>query len=556
MQTPPSDTDDQPPVRRRVAPLLLAACAATLTSSVTDAQDTGTSACERLARLAVPATTITEARLVPGGTFVGPPAPFSGRDISALYKSLPPFCRVSITARPTADSDIKTEVWLPISDWNGRLLGLGNGGFAGLIDYLNLATAMSKGYAATATDAGHTGTPVDAAWAAGHPEKVVDFGHRGIHEMTRVAKTVAAAFYGEGPRRSYFHGCSDGGREALMEAQRYPDDYDGILAGAPASHWTALLTTAVWHTRALTLDPASFIPPAKIPAIASAVNATCDALDGVKDGVLTDPRRCRFDPATIQCKAGEDADTCLTAPQAVALRHIYEGPRDDRGRRIFPGYLPGAEEGGGGWVTWITGQQPKTSLMAMFGNAYFSHMVHGNPQWDYREFALEADLRAAIEKTAQALDATDPNLAPFRARGGKLILYHGWQDPAIPAESTTDYYDGVVARLSQRATESFVRLYMAPGVQHCAEGPGPDAFGQAGDWSSDEAARSLRVALEHWVENGTPPSTIVATKYVGEEPARRKTMTRPLCPHPQEAKYKGAGDPNEAASFSCVMPSR
>jgi hypothetical protein len=520
------------------------------------AQDNGASTCERLARVTMPATTITEARLVAAGTFVGPPAPFSGRDISALYKSLPPFCRVSASTKSTSDSDIKIEVWLPVSGWNNKLLGLGNGGFAGLIDYLNLAMAMSEGYAATATDAGHTGSPVDAAWAAGHPEKVVDFGHRGIHEMTRVAKTVAAEFYGRAPRRSYFHGCSDGGREALMEAQRYPDDYDGILAGAPASHWTALLTTAVWHTRALTLDPASFIPPAKIPAIASAVNAACDTLDGVKDGILTDPRRCRFDPATIQCKTGEDADTCLTAPQAVALRQVYEGPRDAAGRRIFPGYLPGAEEGGDGWVTWITGKQPNTSLMAMFGNAYFSHMVHGNPQWDYREFVLEADLRAAIEKTAQTLDATDPNLAAFRARAGKLILYHGWQDPAIPAESTTDYYESVVARLGQRETESFVRLYMAPGVQHCADGPGPDAFGQAGDWSSDDAARSLRVALEQWVERDTAPVTIIASKYTGEELAQRATMTRPLCPYPQEATFKGTGDPDDAASFSCVAPVR
>jgi hypothetical protein len=552
MRTHSPRMDAYLPVHRRVA-LVALVCAAALTSSAAVAQDTGASACDRLARLAVAATTITEARLVEAGTFVGPPAPFSGRDISALYKSLPPFCRVSATARPTIDSDIKIEVWLPVAGWNRKLLGLGNGGFAGLIDYLNLATAMSKGYAATATDAGHTGSPVDAAWAAGHPEKVVDFGHRAIHEMTRVAKAVVQAFYSEQARHSYFHGCSDGGREALMEAQRYPDDYDGILAGAPANYLDgALLTTAVWHTRALTLDTASFIPPAKIPAIAAAVNAACDTLDGVKDGILTDPRRCRFDPATIQCTGGTDGDTCLTSPQVEALRHVYQGPRDAQGRRIFPGYLPGAEEGGGGWVTWITGRHPKTSLLALFGFAYFSYMVHGTPTWDYRQFAWDTDMHAAVEKTARALDATHPDLGPFRARGGKLILYHGWQDPAIPAENTIDYYDSVVARMGRRETESFVRLYMAPGVQHCADGPGPDAFGQAGDWSSDDAARSLSVALEQWVERRTAPGTIVATKYTGEERARRATMKRPLCPYPQEPKYKGTGDPNDAASFSCV----
>jgi feruloyl esterase len=280
MDTLSSKTDAHAPVRRLQTVLFLLCCA-TVTSSAAQAQNADASACERLASLAVPETSIAEARLVAAGTFAGPPAPFSGRDISALYKSLPPFCRVSAVARPTSDSDIEIEVWLPVSGWNGKLLGLGNGGFAGLIDYLNLANALRSGYAATATDAGHTGTPVDAAWAAGHPEKVVDFGHRGIHEMTRVAKAVVQEHYGEKARRSYFHGCSDGGREALMEAQRYPEDYDGILAGAPAHHWTALLTTAVWHTRALTLDPASFIPPAKIPAVASAVNAACDTLDGV-----------------------------------------------------------------------------------------------------------------------------------------------------------------------------------------------------------------------------------------------------------------------------------
>jgi hypothetical protein len=269
---------------------------------------------------------------------------------------------------------------MPMSGWNERLQGLGNGGFAGLIDYLNLTMAVSKGYAATTTDAGHAGTSIDATWALGHPEKVVDFGHRGIHEMTRVAKEAVRAFYGQIPDRSYFAGCSDGGREALMEAQRYPADYDGILAGAPANAWTKLLASAVWHTRALTTDAASFIPPAKIPAIAAAVNAACDAEDGVTDGILMDPRRCRFDPSGLQCKAGEESNACLSTAQMIALRKIYEGPRDASGRQVFPGHLPGAEEGGGGWVTWITGAEPKKSLMALFGVGYFSQMEYTRPR--------------------------------------------------------------------------------------------------------------------------------------------------------------------------------
>ena len=537
--------------RLRSTSVAALAFAIALAYEPTRAQETGgADACDGLAHLMLPATKIV-ARVVAAGTFAGPPAPFTGRDMSAFYKSLPPFCRVSASAMPTSDSDIKIEVWMPVSGWNGRLQGLGNGGFAGLIDFPNLGVAMSKGYAATATDAGHAGSPTDATWALGHPEKVVDFGHRGIHEMTRVAREAVRAFYGRQPRRSFFAGCSDGGREALMEAQRYPADYDGILAGAPANAWTKLLTTAVWHTRALTLDDASFIPPDKIPVIAAAVKAQCDAKDGVADDILADPRRCRFDPASIECKAGQTSNACLTAPQVVALRKIYDGPRDASGRQVFPGYVPGAEEGGGGWTTWITGTAPRKSLMAVFGIGYFSNMVYGRPDWDDRSFDLATDLRAAVEKTAQALDATDANLDPFRARGGKLVMYHGWEDPAIPAVSTINYYDDVVTRLGRQNVDSFMRLYMVPGVQHCAGGPGPDAFGQMDEWSSDDAAHSLRVALEQWVEKDSAPSTVIASKYAGQGPARTTTMTRPLCPHPQEAHYGGKGDTNDAASFAC-----
>src|SRR5215831_2918900 len=237
-------------------------------------------ACDHLSVAKIPNTTITLAEQVAAGEFKGPPAPFSGVDISALYKSLPAFCRVVAEAKPTSDSDIKMEVWLPAAGWNGRLQGIGNGGFAGLIDDMQLGMVVKAGYAAVATDAGHSGAPIDAAWALGHPEKIIDFGHRGIHEMTRIAKAVVQAYYSKAPQRSYFAGCSDGGREALMEAQRYPEDYDGILAGAPANNWIPLLTTAAYDTQALTSDAGSFIPPAKIPAIAAAVNAACDELDG------------------------------------------------------------------------------------------------------------------------------------------------------------------------------------------------------------------------------------------------------------------------------------
>jgi feruloyl esterase len=467
-----------------------------------------------------------------------------------LYKSLPAFCRVVAEAKPTADSDIKLEVWLPVSGWNGKLQGIGNGGFAGLIDYMQLSEAMSKGYAATATDAGHTGSPIDATWALGHPEKVVDFGHRGIHEMTRVAKEAVRGFYGKSPQRSYFAGCSDGGREALMEAQRYPADYDGILAGAPANYWTALLSTAAWDTQVLTLDAASFIPPAKIPAISAAVLAACDALDGVRDGILNDPRQCHFDPATIECKAGEDTDKCLTAPQAAALKKIYAGPHDPQGHEVFPGYLPGAEDGQGGWGLWITGPAPIKSLMAFFGIGYFSNMVYEKSDWDYKTFTLEAGMKSAEEKTASALNAIDADLKPFKARGGKLILYHGWEDPAIPAINTVNYYQSVLAKMGQRDADSFVRLYMVPGMQHCDNGPGPDSFGQVGKLTFDDPQHSVDAALEQWVEKGAAPSTIITSKYSAED-KQHATMTRPLCAYPQGAKFKGSGDTKDASNFVC-----
>ena len=278
--------------------------------------------CARLAKLDLPNASITAATAVAAGTFDGPRQAYSGADMSALYKMLPAFCRVVVQAKPTADSNIGIEVWMPLNGWNGKLQGQGNGGFAGIIDDVGLGAAVAQGYAAAGTDAGHVGSPIDAAWALGHPEKVIDFGHRGIHEMTRVAKTVVQQFYGDAPKRSYFDGCSDGGREALMEAQRYPDDYDGILAGAPANNWTGLLSNAVVDAQALTATAESFIPQAKIPVISSAVLAACDKLDGVEDGILNDPRQCHFDPASIECKAGEATDKCLNAPQVLALKTI------------------------------------------------------------------------------------------------------------------------------------------------------------------------------------------------------------------------------------------
>jgi hypothetical protein len=511
--------------------------------------------CEALAQLELPGAKVASVQTVAAGTFTPPanmPAWLLGEP--SLYKSLTAFCRVVANATPSPDSDIRIEVWMPVDGWNGKFQGQGNGGFAGEFYYRGLAVAVRDGYATASTNTGHSAGGTDASWALGHPEKVTDFGYRGIHEMTRVAKAVTEAFYGKNPQHSYFAGCSNGGRQALMEAQRFPEDYDGILAGAPANFWTHLLTKALADSQATTLDPASYIPSSKLPAIARAVNAACDAQDGVADGIVNDPRQCHFDPATLVCKEG-DSEKCLTAPQTLALKKLYEGPHDAKGSLIFPGYLPGAEEGPGGWGTWITGAGPGKSLMFAFGTGYFSNMVYEKTNWNYKEANVDRALQAAEEKTVDKLNATDANLAAFQARGGKLILYHGWNDPAISALNTINYYNSVATRMGMKTTDAFVRLYMAPGVQHCGGGPGPDSFGAGGAGAKDPQ-HNMALALEQWVEKGIAPSAIIATKYADGDPAKGVKMTRPLCPYPQVAKHRGQGDSNDAGNFVCVLGSK
>lgn len=508
--------------------------------------------CEQLAKLALPKVQITSAQTVAAGAFTPPEnlTPWLRGD-PAFYKKLAPFCRVKAVAKPSADSNIKIEVWMPVRGWNGRFQGQGNGGFAGEIDYHLLGRAISEGYASAGTDTGHAASGTDAKWALGHHEKIIDFGYRAIHEMTQVGQALTQAFYGERPRHSYFASCSNGGRQALMEAQRFPADYDGIMAGAPANFWTHLLASALFGAQATTLNPASYIPASKLPTIAAAVNAVCDAQDGVADGILNDPRQCHFDPASLVCQSG-DSDKCLTAAQAEALNKLYQGAHDSRGSEIYPGVLPGAELGDGGWKTWITGEEPGKSLMFDFGNGYFSNMVYNQAGWDYKTASLDQAVKAADSKTARILNSTDPNLKRFQARGGKLILYHGWNDPAISPLNSIAYYEQVAGAMGQQAADSFVRLYMVPGMQHCFQGPGTDSFGEPGTTVPKDAAHDMQMALEAWVEKSVAPAEIVATRYVDEDPAKGIKMTRPLCPYPQAAKYKGTGDPNQAGGFECV----
>jgi feruloyl esterase len=469
--------------------------------------------CESLAKLALPHSTVTLAQAVPAGqltlpagalpAFPGFPPPNFG--------SLPAICRVAATLKPSADSDIKIEVWMPASSWNGKLEVVGNGAWAGNIGYRDLATAVTAGYAAASTDTGHTETT--AVFVVGHPEKLIDFAYRAVHEMTLASKAITAAYYSKAPTRAYFNGCSTGGRQALTEAQRYPDDYDGIVAGAAANYPTHLQGAQVWTTE-ITNQSGGYIPPAKYQLIHKAVLEACDALDGVKDRVLEDPRRCHFDPQALLCK-GSDAETCLTAAQVEVARKIYAGP----GASIFPGLERGSELG---WAT-LSGPKP----MALAAETY-QYLVFKDPNWDYLKFDAARDIAAADTIIGPLMNAIDPNLKPFFKHGGKLLMYHGWADPGIAPENSVNYFTSVEDKLS-------IRLFMVPGMGHCAGGDGTDDFDKIG-------------TLATWVESNKAPDHI---------PAAHKTKgvvdrTRPLCPYPQTAHYRGSGSTDDAANFVCA----
>ncbi|MFZ0958410.1 MAG: tannase/feruloyl esterase family alpha/beta hydrolase [Candidatus Sulfotelmatobacter sp.] len=488
--------------------------------------------------------------------------------MASTLKFLPAICRVVAELAPTSDSAIRVELWMPADQWNGKFRGQGNGGFAGEFNYWLLALSVFNGYASAATDTGHSANVGDATWAKGHPEKIAEFGYRAIHLMTVRSKEILAAHYGTAAKHSYFAACSDGGREALMEAQRFPADYDGILAGDPSHDWTGLLTNGLHNAQALMATPGSYIPPGKLATISSAVLAACDGLgqnagkaqDGVADGILNDPEACHFEPSSLLCKK-EDSNDCLTAPQVKTLETIYAGTRTSDGKQIFPGLAVGGEADPGGWNPWITTTEPGKSYTSGLVSAYFTNMVFpaAKPPFDLKTASIDDAFKAANSITAADLNATNPDLKPFFSRGGKLIVYQGWSDPISSPYSTIDYYNAVERVTGKEATESSVRLYMVPGMDHCLGGPGASSFGTFG-WlrtqGPDDPKRDVYLALEQWVEGGMPPGEIIATKYDGSPTPDHVEMTRPLCPYPQVAKYKGSGDMKQAASFTCAAPER
>jgi feruloyl esterase len=495
--------------------------------------------CASLLHTSLTATEITSAAIVPEGAFTPP--------VGQPLKHVSSFCRVTGVMKPTSDSYIRFEVWLPESDWNGKYLGVGNGGFAGSIGYSAMANNVNNGYATAASDTGHQAEGADASWAFRHPEKITDFGYRAVHLTTVNAKTLINSFYSKPAAHSYFASCSDGGREALMEAQRFPDDFNGILAGAPANYWTHLLTAAIAGAQVL-ISPAGYISSFKLPAIHKAVLAACDAQDGVKDGIIDDPTRCHFDSSVLLCK-GPDSLTCLTEPQIHSLSTLYTGAKDSRGNMVFPGFMPGSEDG---WGQWVVGFAPGGSFLSAYVENYFRYMVFDDPHWNVLTASIDESLRRAEETTAKALNATDPDLKPFQSRGGKLILYHGWNDQAISPLNTIHYYQDIQKTMTSGVASQFVRLYMVPGMQHCGGGPGPNMFGQFGPTKDHDPGRNIYFALENWVESNQPPGRITATKYAADSPTNKAVMTRPLCPYPEVVKYTGSGNTNDASSFTCA----
>jgi hypothetical protein len=519
-------------------------CAAPLTFAEADAKQS----CTDLKKLVLDHTEIVAATPIDAGALVLPE-----QKPDPMFNALPAFCRVVAVAHPSADSNIKIEVWLPLAGWNGKFVGQGNGGFAGSIYYHQLAVAVRSGFASGATDAGHTGEATDSSWALGHPEKIIDFGNRAVHTMTATSMAVVQAFYAKNPQHTYFTSCSDGGREALMEAQRFPNDYEGVLAGAPAYNWTNLVTRAAELTRKLLLNDSSYLPASKVPAINKAVLAVCHSNE--PGAFLADPRTCHFSPETLVCK-GAETDDCLTPAQAKTVHDLYSDSHTSDGKLMYRGLLPGGELGGNGWPGWITGNERGKSAGQAYAQGFFANLVYSKADWKLSDFSLDRDLQAAKEKTAVQLDAINPDLSAFKARGGRLILYHGWNDPAISPLGTIDYYNSVVDRMGSAQTTSFVRLFLVPGMQHCAGGPGPTDIGQGGasfNPAMDDATHNITTALEQWVEKGIAPEQVIGTggaQATGSE--KGATFSEPVCAYPKAAHYRGSGDAANAASYACI----
>jgi hypothetical protein len=508
--------------------------------------------CESLAHAKLPtATVITLAQSVAAEAFT-PPVPEWGRAFMQPKAVPTAFCRVTGEIRPVADSHIKFEVWLPASGWSGRYESVGNGGFAGSIRYDSMVNPLLGGSVVASTDDGHDGPaigPTSADWALGHPQRVIDYGHRAVHLTAVTAKALTAAFYGRKPAHSYFVGCSKGGQEGMMEAQRYPADFDGIVSGAAANQWTELFSSFVWAESLNLKDKESYLTVDDLARIGKAVTAACAAPGDAEHGFISDPLKCSVPAATLG----------LSAAKLRTYQAIHDGPKDHAGRTTYPGLAIGSEAVG--WKDTVTATSFEAAQtdaqMSMYGGNFFRNFVYQDRNWSFQGFDLDKGRADAVRVVGKVINADETGLRGFQARGGKLIQYVGLVDSIVTPLSSVRYYQSVLAAqgsASDPATltkmQSFYRLFLAPGVGHCAGGPGPNQFGQAG--GNGDAEHDMVVALENWVEKDVAPVKIVATKFIGDDKGRGTAMTRPLCPYPQVARYTGSGAVTEAANFSCV----
>lgn len=537
--------------------------------------------CESLVGLSLLDGTVTTAT-----TITAPYQTTASSGTALITVSAPfPFCRITATLTPSSDSSIGMELWMPAApNWNGKFLGVGNGALTGAIWHTSMVRPLQQGYAVANSDLGHTTTT--ANWALGHPEKVIDYAYRGDHVTAVASKAIVQAFYGLAAKRSYFHGCSNGGHQALMEAQRYPDDYDAIIAGAPWNQWVR--QNVEFISRALALEQ---LNPAKRATITAAVIAQCGGRDGglLEDGYLNAPQQCRFKPESLLC-SGADQPTCLTATEVAAVAAVYDGPRRaDTGQSLFPGFERGSEFG---WVGF-----------GAFSNNLFQNMVVDDPTWDFHTFDFAGDVDLFDNRLSRTINSTDPDLSAFRSRGGKLLMWHGWTDTTLEPRSTVNYYNSVVAvtggdvslpnlhddgvrdgdddgegkdgvetrdagkqpgrgRESDRErlfrqryrdlaeTQEFFRLFMAPGVNHCGGGLGPNssfAYTLANPAGPFDAEHDILAALDRWVEEDDAPDRLIATHFT----AGVADKTRPVCAYPKIARYRGTGDPNLPESWVC-----
>ena len=457
--------------------------------------------------------------------------------------NLPAFCLITASAHPTSRSNINFELWVPEGEaWNGKLVTTGNGGYSPSLSYGDMAYALRQGYATIGGDTGHQ--TEDMLWGVNNPEKIEDWGSRSINSITVAGKALLDGLRAKPAQRAYYLGCSTGGHQGFAEAQRYPDDFDGIIAGAPGNNRTALNIEFMWRFRSNRPDSVNnvtYLNNTKLQLLTSQAVAACDALDGASDGVIDDPRQCttaQFNPDALLC-AGADAPTCLTADQLNAAKKIYQGPRNPRtNAQLYPGWPVGSESG---WGSYMGGTEPTRA-------DFWRYWVFDDPQWNWWTFDFDRDVAYANAKISPLVDQTNADLSRFKAAGGKLLVYHGWNDPVVSAHDSIGYYERVrTLQGSQADTDAFYRLMLVPGMGHCSGGAGAGTLRADGTLIPLDPSRDLLAAMDRWVEQGQAPDDFVASRVSGGAVQR----TRPLCSYPRQAVYSGAGDTNSASSYRC-----